>query len=375
MKIAIDISQIAYPGTGVANYTENLVRNLLKIDQVNEYFLFASSLRQKTALEAFINSLTGLKANFKSKIFPFPQSLVEILANRLNLLSLERLVGKVDLYHSSDWIQLPCKARKITTVHDLVVFKYPEISHPRIIAVQKRRMAKVLNECQVILADSWATKIDLLKILKADENKITVVYPGIDEIFMPKSPEEIVRVKQQYDINGDYILTVGPNEPRKNLKRIIEGYRLFRKKAGNKKSLPGLVCAGNKGWGETMEIEVGVLNLGFVEKNDLPALYSGALFLIYAPLYEGFGLPVLEAMASGCPVISSNRGSLNELGNKDSLSFVNPENTAEISQTIFKVFNSLNLRRNLSQSGLQQAKKFSWEKSAEKILNIYNSLL
>lgn len=374
MKIAIDISQIAYQGTGVANYTENLVRNLLKLDKDNQYILFGYSLRKRGILKEFIKGLSEKFGNIKGFILPLPSSLVELFGQRFSFFKLENITGKIDIYHSSDWIQLPSLAAKITTVHDLIIFKYPNTSHSRIIDVGRRRMKKVLKECRMILADSLTTRKDLIEILAAEENKIEVVYPGISGSFYPRGKEEIEKVKQKYHISGEYFLTVGKNEPRKNMERIIGAYAVFRRRLQSKKSLPQFVCVGKKGWGEEFESDKNIINLGYVEDMDLPALYSGALFFVYIPLYEGFGLPVVEAMASGCPVITADVGSLNELGGRESLKFVNPESIPELTSAMLELHNSRDLRKKLSRNGLKQAVKFSWEKSAAKILKIYESL-
>ena len=165
MKIAIDISQIAYPGTGVANYTQNLVRNLLKYDPHNFYLLFAYSLRNNSVFSEFFRSLSTDRSQADLKTFILPQSLANVIWNRLHLIGLEKLIGKIDVYHSSDWIQIPSEAKKITTVHDLIVYRFPLTSHPSIIRTQKVRLYHVKNDCKDILVDSGSTKNDLIEIL------------------------------------------------------------------------------------------------------------------------------------------------------------------------------------------------------------------
>ena len=183
MKIAIDISQIAYPGTGVANYTQILVRNLLKYDPHNFYLLFAYSLRNNSVFSEFFRSLSTDRSQADLKTFILPQSLANVIWNRLHLIGLEKLIGKIDVYHSSDWIQIPSEAKKITTVHDLIVYRFPLTSHPSIIRPQKVRLYHVKNDCQHILADSGSTKSDLIEILNINPGLITVVYPGISSEF------------------------------------------------------------------------------------------------------------------------------------------------------------------------------------------------
>jgi glycosyltransferase involved in cell wall biosynthesis len=173
MRIGIDISQTAHEGTGVANYTKNLVENLLKIDKKNEYVLLFSSLRRKLPL---------LATNYPSitiKKFRIPPTLLDFLWNWLHFLPIEWLIGPVDIFFSSDWTQPPTiKAKKVTTVHDLSPWKYPETFHPKIKAVHRRRMKWVKKECDLIICDSAATKKDLQEILKIPEKKLRVIYPG-----------------------------------------------------------------------------------------------------------------------------------------------------------------------------------------------------
>jgi len=167
MKIGIDISQIVYQGTGVANYTKNLVEKLLKIDKKNEYVLFFSSLRRKPP------KLPNLRA------FKIPPTLLDILWNRLHICPIEWFIGEVDVFFSSDWTQPPTvKAKKVTTIHDLSPWKYPKTFHPKIVKVHQRRMKWVKKECDLIICDSQATKKDVREILKIPERKLKVIYPG-----------------------------------------------------------------------------------------------------------------------------------------------------------------------------------------------------
>lgn len=177
MKIGIDISQIAFPGAGVANYTKNLVESLLRIDKENEYILFGSSLRRKKTLKTWFQSLSAQNAVLK--IFQFPPTLLDFLWNRLHILPIETLIGKVDIFLSSDWTQPPTrKAKEATILYDLSVYKHPQEMSSKIVSVQKRRLKWVKRECEVIFCISQATKKDALEILGIEEKRLSVVYPG-----------------------------------------------------------------------------------------------------------------------------------------------------------------------------------------------------
>lgn len=182
MKIGIDISQIVFEGTGVANYTKNLVENLLRLDKKNRYILFGSSLRQKQLLNCYVARWLDCQ-NVTAKIFSLPPLFLEFLWNKLHLCPIEWFIGEVDVFLSSDWVQPPTiKAKKVTTIHDLIVYQYPESFKKRgghnIVANQKRRLKWVQKEGDLILCDSEATKRDVMQILKIPAKKLRVVYPG-----------------------------------------------------------------------------------------------------------------------------------------------------------------------------------------------------
>ena len=189
MKIGIDISQTAYEGTGVANYLTKLVEHLLAVDKENEYVLFYSSARIPFQAE---NLSIADKKNIQIKTFKFPPTLLDFLWNKLHIFPIEWLIGNIDVFISSDWVQPPLKhAKGVTVLYDLIIYKYPEESHDQlrfniknmslsanIVASQKRRLRWVKKECSKILCISQATKNDAREILKIEEEKLAVIYPG-----------------------------------------------------------------------------------------------------------------------------------------------------------------------------------------------------
>lgn len=177
MKIGIDISQLAYEKTGVANYLSKLITELVKVDAENEYILFFSSYRRKLD-ESFINRVKSPRVSFK--FFKFPPSLLDILWNRMHILPVENLLGDIDIFITSDWTEPPVKkAKKMTILYDLIVYKYPEETAAKIVRTQKRKLHWVKKESDNILCISNATKKDAKEILNIDESRLHVVYPGI----------------------------------------------------------------------------------------------------------------------------------------------------------------------------------------------------
>lgn len=172
MRIGIDISQLAYPHSGVANYLQNLVSELTKQDKKNTYILFYASLRKK-----LVNTFQA--NNVEVKQFKFPPTLLDLLWNTLHIFPIEMFIGPVDIFISSDWTQPPSKAKKATILYDLIVYKYPEETAEKIVKVQKKRLAWVKKEADKILCISEATKKDAMEILHIPSEKLTVVHPGL----------------------------------------------------------------------------------------------------------------------------------------------------------------------------------------------------
>lgn len=370
MKIGIDISQLAYQGTGVATYTENLIINLLKIDKVNEYVFFYSSLRQKLP-----SNLKSLFINLKS--YNFPPLALELLWNRLHVIPIETFTGKLDVFHSSDWLEPPAKCPKVTTIHDLAIFKYPEVFAPKgghdILKNQKRKLSWVAKETKTIIAVSENTKRDIVEILKIPEERIKVVYEGTDRAYnIQQTTKEIEGTKKKYNIRGKYLLAVGTLEPRKNIRRVIEAFNILKPQFPDL----SLVIVGKMGWGEDFEKcqmtndKCQIKFTGYVPKEDLACLYQRAQVFVYPSLYEGFGLPVLDAMTSGCPVVTSNVSSLPEVVG-DAGVLVDPNNVEDIAGGILKAMGNREL---LIKEGKTQVLKFSWEKTARETLAVYKEV-
>jgi len=213
MKIAIDVSQMCYVGTGVARYVKGLTEALFGLDTPHEFILYAGTLRQR----AFFTDLSHKKPwnKAKWKIFPLPPKLAGYALNDSSI-PFELLVGRVDLVHASDWGHPSAKSPVVTTVHDLVFKKYPSTVDPLILSMQRKRLDKIVRDKSHIIADSLSTKQDLVEIYQIPDSMIDVVYPGLDSIYTQQKKTEIDRVKNKYKLPDQYILSVGKQEPRKN---------------------------------------------------------------------------------------------------------------------------------------------------------------
>ena len=369
MKIAIDISQIVY-GTGVSNYTANLVRHLLKIDKRNQYILFGTSLRQRHKLDEFKKSL-GIYENVTFKFRFLPPTLFELLTNRLRILSAEKLVGQeVDVFHSSDWTQPKVKSKntkKVTTIHDMTVYLFPSSFDPKIIKIQRQRLAKVKEEVDLVIADSRSTKEDVVKFLEIPDEKVRVVYLAASDEFRPADDEKVKDVLRKYKIKKPYILSVATQEPRKNIQKLIDSFEKIKEEHPDF----SLVLVGKQGWGQGFHSTEGVIWTGYIPKEDLVSVYSGCRVFVYPSLYEGFGLPILEAMACGVPVVTSNNSSMAEIA-KDVAVLVDPRSETQLERAIKMVINlSLEDYQKMVRASLNCSRKFTWTKTAKETLKIY----
>ncbi len=335
IKVGMDISQIAHIG-GVGVYTQNLAQELAKISDL-EMVYFYSSLRKPA------------KTNLKNvKKYKLPPTLFEMLFNKWRNVGIEKFLGPLDVFHSSDWTQPPTKAKKVTTYHDVVPLMYPQWSHPKIVEVHRRRLELVEKEIDMIICVSKATQKDLLEISNIPKEKTEVIYEGVSEVFEPQDPEKIKEFKQKYNLPDEFVLAMSGVGERRNLKRVKEAARKYN-----------LVIAGQ--------------TLPILSQQELPLLYASAKVLLYPSFYEGFGLPIVEAMACGTPVITSNVSSMPEAGG-DGGEYVNPESVIDIENKLKQVWNDKEKRNKMIQKGFIQAKKFSWQRCAEETAGVYRQL-
>ena len=336
IKVGFDISQIAHVG-GVATYTQNLAEQLQKLKDL-EMVYFYSSLRKPYR--------GGLK---NVKKYRLPPTLFEMLFNRWRNVGIEKFIGPVDIFHSSDWTQPPSKARKVTTYHDIVPLKYPQWSHPKIVAVHKRRLWWVEREADCVIAVSEATKKDLMEISNIPEEKITVIYEAPTGDFKPQPEGKIRQFREKYNLPEKFVLAIGGIGERRNLSRVKEAAKDYN-----------LVIAG--------------VSLPWLGIDELELLYNSALVLLYPSFYEGFGLPILDSFACGLPVITSNASAMPETGG-DAALYVDPLSVGDIKEKLNMVMDDEKLRENMIKRGLNRVKQFSWEKAAKETTKVYERLM
>ncbi|MCD6528591.1 glycosyltransferase family 4 protein [bacterium] len=384
MRIGIDCRTILNPqkeqAIGVGHYSYQLLRHLLKVDEKNQYVLFFDRSVEKKKLDKFKRN------NVEIKFFPFSiyQKFLSLFYTRF-LTSAFFSREKLDIFHSPV-INLPSayESRTIITVHDLAIFRLPRLYPPKLVEERKKKFPQVIKQADKIIAVSQSTKNDLQKLFKVPNSKIKVIYNGLDARFFRRNkPAEIKRVKNKYHIQGNYILFLSRLEKRKNCEKIIKSFVRFKNK--NKKySQYKLVMAGKcpRRFKKTKDKIVKSLPIkyakeiifpGYIDSDDINALYQGATIFLFPSLYEGFGLPIIEAMSKGVPVITSNNSSMSEIA-KESALLVNPYKTDSIVEGLEKILGDKNLFEELKKKGIKKAKEFSWDKCAKETLKLYKKV-
>jgi glycosyltransferase involved in cell wall biosynthesis len=374
MKIILDISPLLLESVGVRSYTINLVRNILKLNKEGEVLLFPF-LTEKTK-----KIFEGL--HYKGFVFNerYQKWLFAILSHLGggNLIS-KRYLNHWDLFWTSGTFLLPIRCRIVGTIYDLTTILFPQFHKRNVVEHHERIFNYFKKNASLIIAISENTKSDIVKYLHIPEDKIRTIYCGVGDEF--RRIEDVQYLKSRLKgigIDYPYILYLGTLEPRKNLERLIEAFIQLKK---GKRINEKLVVSGLKGWGyqsifdrvASSSIEKEVIFAGFVPNEFLPFLYNGASAFVYPSLYEGFGLPVLEAMACGVPVVTSNVSSLPEVAG-DAAVLINPYSVDELADRIWRILSYEDLRNSCITKGIERAKSFTWERCAMETLKAFNEV-
>ncbi len=377
MRIGIDASCILPQKAGIGFFTQNMLSALCELESPHEFILFLNSYRHRLPALEFLH-----RANVRVKHYRIPGPLLVNSWRILRFPPIEAFTGRVDVFHSpTGYLPPQIRGRRIATVYDLFFLKHPDLTHK----LGGRHFAKVfpryLPRFDHIITTSNATRDDLVDMLHISPEKITVIYGGVNQehfhIIADRALLETVR--QEYCLPLHYILCVSTLEPRKNLEGLMIAYRHLKKILYNP---PRLVLVGAEGW-EAQEIKAmarshhlgqDVIFTGYVPEEHLPLIYNAALIFVYPSLWEGFGLPVLEAMACGLPCLISNVPALMEVAGEAAIS-ADPYNYYELAERMKELITSHRLREELQQKGLSHIQKFSWTLTARKTLRVYEKVL
>lgn len=383
MRIGIDVSRYFDKSGGVGIYAANLLKYLLKIDKNNEYNAysffyncFPPDWKHKRIIDEFRKY--G-KVNFSQ--INLPTSILKRKWNNASMEKKEKLLGSVDIIHSTAYM-IPelFNARLVVTIHDLSFLIFPEYHTKENYELVLSNLIYLNSRPDMVICDSRQTKKDVIKYFHVPEEKLRVVYLGVSDSFKEEIDSDFrKKILEKYGLTGKYLLCVASIEPRKNFLRIINAFSEFIKKEEYKEY--SLVCVGGKGWKNTeiysqvkkKNLENKIKFLGFIEECELAPIYNQAGIFLYPSLYEGFGLPVLEAMACQTSVITSNVSSLPEVAGNAAI-MVNPYSEKQIYEAIIHLVEDENKREQLIDMGLKNIKKFSWENTAKQTLNIYQQI-
>jgi glycosyltransferase involved in cell wall biosynthesis len=367
LRIAIDAHSVGTELAGNESYATNLIEALADIDSVNHYTLYVS---KREALERFSNRWP----NFAVRATLPHTPLIRIPLT----LSAELRKNPVDVFHVQFTAPLVPPCRVVASIHDLSFEHFPRTFKRRSSMQLRLTVRHTAKRAAHIITLSDYSKRDIVQTYGIDPRRITVTPAAAPASFAPVvDEEELARERALYGIEGDYILNVGSIQPRKNLSRLMAAYSSLRRAQPGAK-LPQLVLAGKCAWlyDETirtikeMEISKSVVLTGYVPQADLPALYSGALCFIYPSYFEGFGLPPLEAMQCGVPVIVGNQTSLPEVVGEAAV-LVDPFDVDDIASALEELIRDSGLRSQLRAKGLEQAKLFDWRETARRTLAVY----
>ncbi len=378
MRIAIDYTAATRQAAGIGNYVRSLVDAMLAQDDTNQYTLLTSGRppRERPFPTA---------ENVRGRSLIIPDRYLNVLWYRWRLpISATFFTGQVDIYHGPDFVLPPLngKLRKVVTVHDLAFLEHPEYAVPELAAYLKKVVPEAVEAADVVASVSQTTRQTLIEHFQTPPGKITLVPNGIRAYFRRiTDPVLLEATRHKFGLKSPLVLGVGTQEPRKNHLGLIKAFHKAVS-TGNKSTRPAMLAlAGGSGWlyEETeqivaeLKLEKKVRFLGHVSDLELMMLYSLADVFVFPSFYEGFGVPPLEAMACGTPVITSNTSSLPEVIG-DAAIMVNPHKINEIASAINRVLENKQLQEDLRQKGYARAAHFTWVRSAQKMLSIYTQL-
>ena len=374
-RIGIDYTPAYEQGGGIGRYVRELTAGLATLDRDNAYRLFIAGTPTPPTQQ--------LAPNFKWASTRLTNKWLARIWHRARIpLPIEQFTGPLDLFHATDFVLPPTRpqTRTLLTVHDLSYIKTPETAAPRLRAYLERVVPRSLRQADHILADSQATKDDLLTHYSVDAQKVTVLLSGVSDNFRPvDDAERLQAVRQRYELDDrPYIFSIGTVQPRKNYPRLVRAVKRLRDHGHDLQ----LVIAGGRGWLEDethrtirdIDMSSHVRLIGFARDEDIAALYSGAIVTAFVSLYEGFGLPVLESMACGTPVVTSNVSSLPEVAG-DVAPMVNPRDDIEIADALARVISDKSYHDQLRERGLDHVRRFTWERAARQLLDVYDQVL
>jgi glycosyltransferase involved in cell wall biosynthesis len=355
VRVVVDVTPLALPRTGIGNYVLGMLRGLTEAGPEHEIVAFSAvAPRGKRRIEA---ALDGVPIERRLVVVPPRSHYWRTAWSRLGRGPVEWLAGPLDVFHFSDWMYPPQRAGvRATTIHDLVPLRHPDWVHPQTYRMHSRKYAHAAETCDLIVVNSEFTAGEVVELLGYPRERICVAYPSLGPSFRAEGPKR--------ELGAPYVLTVATLEWRKNLETLLAAMPLVRASHPEIR----LAVAGAPGWHAPDLAVEGVLPLGYVDDDEqLAALYRGAEVFVYPSRFEGFGIPIVEAMACGTPVVASAHRSLDEASGEAAVR-ADPDNAEAISEAVER---GLAEAGTLVERGVEHARRFSARVQGEAILNGY----
>jgi glycosyltransferase involved in cell wall biosynthesis len=346
MRMVLDVSPLARPRTGIGNYIRGMVAGLAEAAD-SEHELVAFGPSGPRGRERIDQALAGLDVEVRTPLMP---NALRTAWSRTGRPTVERLVGRLDVFHFSDWMYPAQRGGlRATTIHDLVPLRFPEWVEPETLRLHSRKYENAAATCDRIFVNSHFTGGEVVELLGVPKERVRVAYPGIDPRFSPEGEAD--------DLGGPYVLGVSTLEPRKNLPALVAAFALLRQRRPELT----LALAGLEGWERESLAAEGVRLLGFVSDDELARLYRGASVFAYPSRFEGFGIPVVEALASGVPTVVSSHPSMDEASGEAALR-ADPDDPEAFAAALEQ---ALDAPRG---TGLEHASHFTWRACGEAVL-------
>jgi glycosyltransferase involved in cell wall biosynthesis len=374
MRVGLDAIPLATPRTGVGHYTFELARHLALIAPSDEFELVSPFPFAATPIQTGESLPSNLSVVHKR---------VNSLRRRWFAVGLPLYIKQsaFDLFHGTNYeVPLWSRCPGVLTIHDLSLFLHPETHEDRLVRRGRRRLPVMARTASSIITPTESVRREVCEHLHVKPSKVISIPEAARDIFRPIPIEETIETRRRLQIEDEFILFVGTIEPRKNLLTLLKAFEEILRSTSLR---PQLVICGREGWltGELFSyvresgLEDHLRFTGYLTDEDLCALYSSCRAFVYPSLYEGFGLPPLEAMACGAPVITSNIPAITETIGTTAARLITPTDTQALARSIIELFENENERRRLSSNGLQRASQFSWERTARLTLEVYTQLV
>lgn len=376
IRVALNAWSLLSPHTGIASYTRNLALALEGSGAVNPRYFYGHGWSD----ELRTTPMPGMSAvkSWVKKIVPRPYALMRFVQQQRFDAGMRRQA--CDLYHEPGFLPFRFDGPTVITIHDLSPLRFPETHPAQRVREFSEQLPKAIDRAARIIVDAESVRQEIVATFGVPPERVHTIHLGVSAEYRPRSLSEMAPVLERHQlVPGGYLLAVGTLEPRKNLLRTIDAYIGLPQKL---RSSTPLVIAGMRGWlAQDLESRIRqyeqrgeVRWLGYVPADELPLLYSGAAMLVYPSLYEGFGLPVLEAMASGIPVITSNRASLPEVAGDVGV-MINPDDFDELRIHMQRLLEDRAEAGRLGRLGVERARLFTWQACADKTLAVYRAVV